>query len=62
MRGDRDLLLGGIVKNGVVSLPNQQGSHMLKSLTESDVVVHISASAGSLEKGATIKMCYIHKS
>ncbi len=51
IKGPRSLFMAGIEQNGVVSFANQQGSHMLKSIAESNVLVYLSVEKAIFKAG-----------
>lgn len=59
LKGDRAEFRAGVLDDGHVRLLADEGSHMLRSLTNADVIVHLSADRRSWQVGDRVEVHHI---
>lgn len=59
LRGDRAEFRAGRVRGGTVELLTDEGSHMLRSMTEAEVIVHLPAAKRTWRVGDAVEVHYL---
>ena len=59
--GDRDVLLAARVEGGSVTISHGQQSHMLQSLANSDVIVHLPIGNAVIKEGELVDVYFINQ-
>ncbi|MBL7945154.1 MAG: molybdopterin molybdotransferase MoeA [Flavobacteriales bacterium] len=59
LRGDRAEFRAGRVRGGTVELLNDEGSHMLRSMAEAEVIVHLPAAKRIWRTGDPVEVHYL---